>query len=153
MRLLTQYDSVRLLSDRLPSKIAHAEFSKHFPNLNNALLIVIDAETPELAREATEALQKKLVERKDLFTEVYLPGGGSFFERNGLLYRTPEELDYFADQIARVQPILAELEQRPGQAEALGHGPHGPTLLASPDPARGARIPHGAGVRRRAKNR
>jgi len=104
-------DNVRLISDKLPSMIAHAEFSKHFPNLNDAMLIVIDAETAELAREATDALQQRLIEQKDFFNEVYLPGGGSFFERNGLLYRTPDELDYFADQMARIQPILGELER------------------------------------------
>jgi len=104
-------DNVRLISDRLPAKIAHMEFSRHFPNLNDALLIVVDAETPELARESADALRKKLTEKREFFTEVYLPGGGSFFERNGLLYRTPDELDYFADQMARIQPLLGELER------------------------------------------
>jgi hypothetical protein len=106
-------DNVRMLADTLPSKIAYTEFSKFFPNLDDALLIVVDGETPELARESADALEKKLAARSERFTDVYQPGGGAFFEKNGLLYRTPDELDQFADQMARMQPVLAELERDP----------------------------------------
>ncbi len=106
-------DNVRMLADSLPSKIAYKEFSKYFPNLDNALLVVIDGETTEQTREATDKLEKALSQRSDAFTDVYVPGGGSFFERNGLLYRSVDELDVFADQMARLQPVLAQLEQEP----------------------------------------
>ena len=35
-------DNLALLSPDLPSRRNHAEFSRHFPNLENALLVVID---------------------------------------------------------------------------------------------------------------
>jgi len=104
-------DSLRLVSDRLPGKVAYQEFSQLFPNLDNALLIVVDAETPELGRKATEDLRNQLSRQGERFSSVYIPGGGSFFERNGLLYRSANDLDAFADQMARVQPVLAELER------------------------------------------
>jgi hopanoid biosynthesis associated RND transporter like protein HpnN len=106
-------DNVRMLADSLPSKIAYTEFSKYFPNLDDALLVVVDGETTELAREATEELTAALAAHEDSFTEVYIPGGGEFFERNGLLYRNVDELDQFADQMATIQPVLAELEADP----------------------------------------
>jgi hopanoid biosynthesis associated RND transporter like protein HpnN len=106
-------DNVRMLADSLPSKIAYTEFSKYFPNLDDALLVVVDAENTAQAREATEKLTAKLAERTDSFTNVYVPGGGSFFERKGLLYRSVDELDLFADQMARLQPVLAQLESDP----------------------------------------
>jgi hopanoid biosynthesis associated RND transporter like protein HpnN len=104
-------DNVRLLSDDVPSKRALDEFAELFPILNDSLLVVIDAETPELARETSEALAARLSERPDLFRDVYLPGGGAFFERNGLLYRQVGELDDFADRMAELQPFIAELQQ------------------------------------------
>lgn len=104
-------DNLTLLSPDLPSRQNHAEFSRHFPNLENALLVVIDGETPELAREATDLLVAQLREQPERFEDVYLPGGGGFFERNGLLYRSPDELDDFADRVATIQPIVAELER------------------------------------------
>jgi hopanoid biosynthesis associated RND transporter like protein HpnN len=104
-------DNLALLSPDLPSRRNHAEFSRHFPNLENALLVVIDGETPELAREAADALVAELRANPRRFQDVYLPGGGGFFERNGLLYRSVDELDEFADQIAAIQPIIGELER------------------------------------------
>src|SRR5690606_19363630 len=41
------------------------------------------------------------------------PGGGEFFRRNGLLYLTTEELNAFADQLTKAQPILATLNANP----------------------------------------
>jgi hopanoid biosynthesis associated RND transporter like protein HpnN len=104
-------NNLELISADLPSRVNHAAFSEHFPNLENALLVVIDGETPELAREGAEKLEAGLRTRPDRFEDVYLPGGGTFFEQNGLLYRSPDELDVFADQIAGIQPIIAELER------------------------------------------
>lgn len=103
-------DNLALLSPELPSRLNHAEFSRHFPNLENALLVVIDGDTPELAREGAERLASALRTNPSQFEDVYLPGGG-FFERNGLLYRTVDELDEFADEIAAIQPLIAELER------------------------------------------
>jgi hypothetical protein len=45
------------------------------------------------------------------FADVYFPGGGPFFEEHGLLYRSIEELDHFGDHLARVQPIIGELQR------------------------------------------
>jgi hopanoid biosynthesis associated RND transporter like protein HpnN len=113
-------DNVRMLADSLPSKIAYTEFSRFFPNLDDALLIVVDGETTAQARDATERLTAELAKKTDAFTEVYVPGGGSFFERNGLLYRSLDELDLFADQMARMQPVLAQLEQDPSIESLAG---------------------------------
>ncbi|MEO2236689.1 MAG: orotidine 5'-phosphate decarboxylase / HUMPS family protein, partial [Candidatus Poseidoniia archaeon] len=52
---------------------------------------------------------------RDLYAVITMshPGGGEFFERNGLLYQGVDELDAFADQMARIQPLLTQLEQDP----------------------------------------
>jgi hopanoid biosynthesis associated RND transporter like protein HpnN len=103
-------DFMSMVADRLPSRALYEEFIQHFPNNDEALFLVVDGETPELAREAATAIANRLKQETEYFTDVYLPGGGEFFEQNGLLYRSPEELDYFADQMARIQPLVAELE-------------------------------------------
>jgi len=104
-------DNMALVSERLPSRRAHEEYIRHFPHLDDALFVVVDAENPELARTATRALADRMQQEPDLFTGVHLPGGGEFFERNGLLYRSADDLDRFADQMARIQPLVAELER------------------------------------------
>ena len=104
-------DNVSVVSESLPSRQAYQEFSSLFPNLDNALLVVIDADTPELARQAADRLSASLALQKDRFTDVYQPLAGEFFERNGLLYLELDDLDHLADQMTQLQPVLAELER------------------------------------------
>jgi uncharacterized protein len=106
-------DNLSLVSDNLESRRNHAAFAELFPNLEEAMLIVIDGETPALARDATDALAVALAEQSDAFKHVYVPGGGAFFEEHALLYRSPDELDHFADELATLQPLLATLETDP----------------------------------------
>ncbi|MCS5637797.1 MAG: MMPL family transporter, partial [Myxococcota bacterium] len=106
-------DNVSLVPTDLPSRQAHEAFIAKFPNLEEAIFVVVDAQTPELAREASNALAERLLEEREVITRAYIPGGSSFFERKGLLYRSVDELDDFADQMARIQPLLTQLEQDP----------------------------------------
>ena len=106
-------DNLGLISDRLPSRQDHLEYTELFGNLDNAILVVIDAETPELARRATADLETRLRARPERFTEVDVPGNDPFFELHALLYRSADELDEFADQVIRMQPVLASLEREP----------------------------------------
>jgi len=113
-------DNLKLIPAELPSRRSHEAFIEHFPNLEEAMFVVIDADTPELARDSAARLAAALEPERDVFTDVYLPGGGEFFDRNGLLYLTPDELDDFADQMARIQPLIAELEHEPTLAHMAG---------------------------------
>lgn len=106
-------DNVQLVSEDLPARQNYLEFTRSFPNIENVMLVVVDGETPEIAREATHTLRDALAARPDLFHEVYIPGSGPFFEKHGLLYRDLDDLDEFSLQIARVQPILTALEREP----------------------------------------
>ncbi len=106
-------DNLSLVSEGLESRRNHAAFAALFPNLEEAMLVVVDGETPAMARDATTALAEALEAMGDTFRDVYIPGGGSFFEDHALLYRTPRELDDLADQLATLQPIVASLERDP----------------------------------------
>jgi hopanoid biosynthesis associated RND transporter like protein HpnN len=104
-------DTATMVGEDLAARRNHEAFAALFPNLENSLLIVLEGETPELTRDAANALTAELRSRPNAFTDAYIPGGGSFFERAGLLYRSVADLEEFADQMARVQPLLAELER------------------------------------------
>jgi len=97
-----------LLSDDLDFWKQYSEFAKSFPIVDEALFVVVDADTAIRAREATDALAERL-EATSSFTSVYVPGGGEYFEKHGLLYLSVEELNDVADRLASVQPWLAEL--------------------------------------------
>ena len=104
-------DTIQLFPEDLPARRNHDAFVAVFPNLENALLIVVDAATPEAARNASEQLVQILSRDPVNFETVYLPGGGPFFEQHALLYQTVDDLDQFSDHLLRVQPVIAELDR------------------------------------------
>jgi len=100
-----------LLSEDLPFWQQYMAYAKVFPILDEALLVVVDADSALAARDATELLAARLREMPDRFSSVYVPGGGVFFERHALLYLSVDELEELSDQIAAVQPILKALAE------------------------------------------
>jgi hopanoid biosynthesis associated RND transporter like protein HpnN len=102
-------DTAEMLSETLPFRRSYNAFKSAFPQYDDALLIVIDADTPELAQDASEAIAAQLKTRRELFSTVYFPGGDSFFQKHGLMYLTPAELQDLADNLAQIQPFLGRL--------------------------------------------
>ena len=100
-----------LLSEDLPFWRAYNEFAQVFPILDEALLVVVDGESPSRVRKATQALASRLRQRSETFESVYVPGGGTFFERYGLLYLDTDEIEDLADHLATAQPLVAELSR------------------------------------------
>jgi hopanoid biosynthesis associated RND transporter like protein HpnN len=104
-------NTIELFPDDLPARQNHKSFIELFPDLENALLIVVDGRTSEATRGAQEQLLTALRSDSVHFEDAYEPSGGSFFERHALLYRNVDELDEFASNMARVQPVITALEQ------------------------------------------
>jgi len=100
-----------MLSEKLAWRQNLIKHEEYFPYLTDTLVAVIDAQTPMLALQARDNLAAELRERKDLFDEVYLPGGGEFFRQHGLLYLELEELDELTEQLAKIQPFLGRLQR------------------------------------------
>ena len=95
-----------MISDRLPYRKLEKDFQKAFPQLANTIVVVIDAETPEEARFQRKRMAERLKEEVGLYKRIYLPGGGEFFERNGLLYLSVRDLQELSDNLAEAQPLL-----------------------------------------------
>ena len=99
----------RLFTSGSKFKTLYDDFAAVFPILDEALLVVVDADTPYDASQAADALSARLKAQPELFPDVFVPGEGDFFRRNALLYLSTDELEDLADQLARIQPLLAEL--------------------------------------------
>ncbi len=100
-----------LFSKDLPFKQAERAYYDAFPTQFENMFIVVDAATPERAGQAAATIADELRARPDTFNMVYMPGGGSFFERNAFLYLDTEELEELSDELAEAQPYLAELSK------------------------------------------
>ncbi|MBN3777671.1 MMPL family transporter [Burkholderia sp. Ac-20345] len=94
--------------------LGHA-VDKAFPQRNGTILAVVEAPAPEFANAAAHALTEAL--RKDAeagrIGQVAEPGGGPFFEHNGLLFLSPQEVTDTTSQLASARPLVNELAKNP----------------------------------------
>ena len=92
------------------------EFKEAFPQLVDTLLIVVDGQTPDLADRASRVLAAALEAEHALVEWAIRPDALPFFERNALLYLTPDELDALSSRLAEAQPFLGTLAAEPDPA-------------------------------------
>lgn len=121
-------DSGQLISPELPWRQRELAFDAAFPQRADLIVVVVDALTPELAESSARELARSLEKRGDVFQSVSRPDGGAFFEKNGLLFLSRDELAATTEQLIRAQPFLGTLAADPtlrGLAGALSFIPMG----------------------------
>jgi len=106
-------DSTKLIAPDVDWRAREVHFDSLFPQQVNLILIVVDGATPELAEAGTAALADALDGQKKLFTLVRRPDGGAFFNRNGLLFLSYDEVKTTTEQMIAAQPFLGPLAQDP----------------------------------------
>ncbi|HLY06419.1 MAG TPA: MMPL family transporter [Rhizomicrobium sp.] len=106
-------DPESLISSQTSWRKRNAQFDAEFPQLGNAIDVVIDGATPELAERGAGELAAELEKRPELFHNVTRPGGGSFFSHNGLLFLPLERVKQTAAQLITAQPFLGALASDP----------------------------------------
>ena len=104
-------DVAGMISSKLRFRQLEDDFAKAFPNLSDTIVVVIEADNADLAISSRERLAERLRQDTKLFKSVYEPGGGRFFEKNGLLFLSTNELEDFGDSMAAAQPLLALLSE------------------------------------------
>ena len=100
-----------MISDQLHFRKIEKDFSRAFPQLSDTIVVVLDGDTAEHTISVRDSLAERLKKDTGIFKTVYVPGSGKFFEKNGLLYLSREELEEVADKLANAQPLLAFLSQ------------------------------------------
>jgi hopanoid biosynthesis associated RND transporter like protein HpnN len=116
-------DVNHLIAPDLPWTKREIAFMAEFPTWG--IMAVVDAPTPELASVATSKLAAALSQRTDVIRAVRQAGGGSFFQRNGMLFLSPEELARATKGLVDAEPMLETLAADPslrGELDALSFG-------------------------------
>jgi uncharacterized protein len=121
-------DINHLISTHLPWRQHELAYEKAFPQRAELTLVVVQGKTPENVKRATEALTAKLSERRDIIRSVDQPGGGPYFDKNGLLYLSTDELARTTSQLTSAKPLLGTLAADPslrGVMDGLSFGTMG----------------------------
>ena len=106
-------DSTKLISADVDWRARELHFDRLFPQQVNLILIVVDGATPELAEAGTASLAGALSGQTKYFSSVRRPDGGSFFNRNGLLFLSYDEVKTTTEQMIAAQPFLGPLAADP----------------------------------------
>jgi hopanoid biosynthesis associated RND transporter like protein HpnN len=127
-------DTSDMISSKTTWRQNEDSVSKAFPEANKGIAIVIDGRTPELAEDAAIRLAASLQEDKQNFVRAVRPDGGEFFDRNGLLFGTTDEVRQTTSKLIEAQPLLGGLAGDPslrGIAKSLSTAASG----AADDPS------------------
>ena len=106
-------DSKELLSSSLPWRQQERMLHDAFPQRIDQIIAVIDASTPEAADDAADALVNGLASRPDVIRSVSRPDGGEFFERDGILLLSLDEVQRSTADLISAQPFLGTLAADP----------------------------------------
>ena len=118
----------QLISSSLPWRQRELQLDAAFPQRTDTIIVVVDGQTPELADGAARTLEVELAKRPEHFRTVRRPDGGTFFERNGMLFLPLAEVERTTEQLIRAQPFLGMLSADPslrGFAQSLSLIPAG----------------------------
>ncbi|RZF31598.1 RND transporter [Paraburkholderia sp. UYCP14C] len=91
-----------------------------FPDRGGTVLVVVEARAPEFADAAANALTAALRADPKEFTSVSQPAGGPFFEHNGLLFPSTDEVMSTTSQLVQSRPLVNQLAHDPSLTGLAG---------------------------------
>ncbi len=106
-------DMTDMLSPDLPFRQFQEEYQQKFPQYPHSLILVIEADTPEMAHAAVTTLRTRFKNAHNSIKSVYAPHGDPFFEKHSLLYLDFADLKELAETLAESKPFIDELLQDP----------------------------------------
>jgi len=83
-------DTTNMIAPELPWRKQVAHFNDLFPQNRTGLMVIVVAEDPECAEDATAALFEKLQARNRSLLPSRRPDGGPYFEQHGPLPCRPQ---------------------------------------------------------------
>jgi len=106
-------DTAALISPTIEWRKQEKAVEQAFPQLKDVLLVIVDGKTPELAEAATAKLTAALTADTQHFRSIQRPDGGAYFDREGLLFGSTDEVRASTKALIEAQPLLGPLASDP----------------------------------------
>lgn len=132
MEFLTGRDD--LMPKNSPFQVDYRAYRAEFGD-QEEIVVVIESDDAERATKAADALYARLNREKDVYREVFYPGGLPYFRKNGLLFMPLEDIKRLRATLTMAAPVLKNLAASPSVQTlftSLTHQIDG--YLAAPDP-------------------
>ncbi|MDE2404941.1 MAG: MMPL family transporter, partial [Sphingomonadales bacterium] len=134
-------DTGEMISAKTAWRVNEAAVESAFPQTQDAMAVIVDGKTPELAEAGAKALAEALAADKAHFARVTRPDGGTFFATEGLLFADLPDVKETTQRLIDAQPLLGALAGDPslrGVAKAIDTAADG--AVREGDPAQTARL-------------
>ncbi len=102
-------DTTKMLAADVPFQKVREQYKKIFPNNTDSIILVVEANTPEMAYAAAKTLDVRLRKKSEHLKSVYTPLTGSFFKKNALLYLDHLELEQLAESVDESKSFIKKL--------------------------------------------
>ena len=108
-----QTNTADMISPSLQWRQRHIDFKRHFPQFEDTLTIVVDAQSADRASQAAVLLSAALAKQDNLFQSVDLPADNEFFRRSALLLLDTQARTALIDELVNAQPLIGRLNRDP----------------------------------------
>ena len=115
-RLKIDTNPALMINGELPFRQNYQDLIKQFPALDNGFVVIIDAEIPAKGRDAATEIARQLEMRPDLFSDVFAPGTGPYFDEYGVLYLDEAVVRQVADDVRGSTPLINTMSLQPDLA-------------------------------------
>lgn len=102
-----------LIDPDAPFRRPFETFQEAFPVYKQVILVAVEGESAQATADAAVALHDRLLERSDIFINVFTPVAEQFFRDHALFYLDTEDLEDVTEQLANAQPALTALAKDP----------------------------------------
>ena len=119
-RFAINTNTERLIAADVPWRKAVENYSKAFSRGRDLIVAVVEGDTPEVADEAADKLAQALAGHPGVLRSVRRPDSGPFFDKNGLLFLSLDELTRTTEQLIERQSFLGPLAADPSLRGVMG---------------------------------
>jgi uncharacterized protein len=106
-------DKESLVAETATFKQRNARFDAAFPQFANSLLVVVDGTHAAEVFDVAKRVAGRLALEPNHFRNIFLAEGDPFFEENGLLFLSVDELEDRVNRFAEAEPALATIAADP----------------------------------------
>jgi hypothetical protein len=110
MKFLTGRDD--LMPKNAPFQVDYRAYRAEFGD-QEEIVVVIESDDAEKSTRAADALYSLLIKDKELFRDVFYPGGLPFFRKNGLLFMPLDDIKNLRHTLTMAAPVLKDLSAAP----------------------------------------
>ena len=102
-------DANDMLSADLPFRQNSIAVDKAFPQLSDNMAVVLDGRNPDKLEDAAAAILSEFRKHEDILGVPFDAESEPLFRKNGLLYKSTDELSALLDELVAAQPFLGKL--------------------------------------------